>query len=310
MSTIYISQNGAVVNKSGGKIIVKTVEQEAYEYPSKFVNNIVVMGNVQITHAVIMDILERKGNITYLDKTGGIKGYLGNTIKFGENIIKQVLAYTDLTKRVEIVKFILQCKLTEQKNMLIRHNKYLKSETVNKRIIKIKHFIKLIHQQTTVEKLLGIEGITAKAYYDCFDEILRGSEFCWSGRNRRPPRDPVNAMLSFAYCLLERDIKMGIQEKGLHSCIGYLHATDNYRESLVYDVMEAFRTSVAERFVFKYINLKKVKENDFVYEQDKCLFSEAARKDFVCQYEYFCKEEESYKKITEIVNKLKKLILQ
>lgn len=314
MSTIYLSQDGSVLSKDGGRLIVKTKEQEVFAWPKNTINNIVVMGNVQITHAVIMDILERNGSVVYLDKAGTIKGCLGKNIHQGANIVKQSQAYTDMEKRLLLAKNILYSKLTEQKNLLIKYNKQLKSEAVQKNIIKIKHFMKLIDKQVAVDKLLGIEGIAAKAYYDCFEHILHKSEFTWKGRNRRPPQDPVNSMLSFAYCLLAKEVKICIMEKGLQPSIGYLHALDNYRESLVYDVMEAFRTSAAERFVFKCINLKKFALEDFCYKDGKCVFTEAARKRFVCEYDEFSRTELDETRsvcdqIKTFVGKIKKLIL-
>lgn len=291
MSTIYLSKNGLTVHKDGGKILVKKQDEIVYSLPKNNVNIIVVMANVQLSHAVIMDLLLRKGLVVYLDRMGNVQGYLGSNIYRGENIIKQVLAYTDTEKRLEIAKLIVKSKITVQKDMLVKYNKYTKSSAIQKTIIKIKHFIKMTDNAANISKLMGIEGIVAKDYYDCFPEILAGSCFSWSGRNKRPPRDPVNTMLSFAYHLLERNIRLCLMKNGLVSSVGFLHVPDNYRESLIYDVMEVFRTLVAERFVLKYIKLRKVTLADFSFEEDKCIFTEEGRKNFISAYEEFITNE-------------------
>lgn len=291
MSTIYLSQDGLTVHKNGGKILVKQQQELVYSLPKNNVNIIVVMANVQLSHAVIMDLLARNGLVVYLDRTGNVQGYLGRNIYRGENIVKQVLAYTNTDKRLDIAKFIVKNKITVQKDLLIKYNKHIKSAAIQKTVIKIKHFIKIIDNVADISKLMGIEGITAKDYYDCFPELLANSCFTWNGRNKRPPKDPVNAMLSFSYYLLERNIKLCLMKKGLISSIGFLHALDNYRESLVYDVMEVFRTLVAERFVLKCINLRKISLADFSFEEDSCVFTEAGRKKFVSAYEEFIADE-------------------
>ena len=314
MSVIYLSQDGLSVHKSGGKILIKQNDKELFSLPRCNVENIVVMSNVQISHAVIMDILDRGGTIVYLDKAGSIKGYLGQPLFRGETIIKQAMSYNDPVKRIQIAKVISKNKLLTQKSMLLSYNKRIKSENIKKAVVKIMHFVKLLDNQTDIDKLLGIEGITAKTYYDCFPQIMSNSCFVWQGRNRRPPKDPINSMLSFAYYLLEKDVKMCLMEMGLVSSIGFLHSVDNYRESLVYDIIETFRTSIAEKFVFKAINLKMFTLDDFCYDADKCIFTEEARKKFICAYDEFSKQEDSSgsnscEKIKKFITEIKKMIL-
>lgn len=104
---------------------------------------------------------------------------------------------------------------------------------------------------------------------------------------RRPAPDPVNAMLSFAYTLLEKDIRRAAAAAGLSPYIGFLHELNYRKDSLIYDLMEPFRPLIADRFVLKCINLRIFTQDDFVMENGRCLFTEESKKRFIDMYENF-----------------------
>lgn len=118
--------------------------------------------------------------------------------------------------------------------------------------------------------------------------MLKSSGFTWQGRNRRPPKDPVNALLSFAYTMLEREVKLDIMQSGLTTGIGFVHGVNDYKDGFVYDVMEPFRSMAAERFVFRCINRRLIKQEDFDFvDCEACYLSAAGRRKFIAAYEGF-----------------------
>lgn len=146
---------------------------------------------------------------------------------------------------------------------------------------------KLAEGSKSIEKLMGIEGVAAKAYFDTFAILLSGSAFKWNGRHKRPATDPVNAMLSFGYSMLEKDVRRAIATAGLASSIGFLHELNYRKDSLVYDLMEIFRPTIIDKLVLRCISLKMFAESDFVISDGKCLFEEDAKKRFIAEYENY-----------------------
>jgi CRISPR-associated protein Cas1 len=116
-----------------------------------------------------------------------------------------------------------------------------------------------------VDELRGIEGEAAASYFDAFPQLITAKDpaFVFSGRNRRPPLDPVNALLSFVYTLLVHDCRSALEGVGLDPCVGYLHCDRPGRPSLALDLMEEFRSFFAERLVLSLINLKQIQAKDF-----------------------------------------------
>lgn len=141
-----------------------------------------------------------------------------------------------------------------------------------------------IEQEVDLDTLRGLEGKAAAVYFGVFDElILQGREvFSFDGRNRRPPRDPVNAMLSFAYALLARDCAGALSGVGLDPYVGFLHRDRPGRASLALDLMEEQRSVRADRFVLTLINNRVMQPKHFILkENDTCLMEDEGRKTFL-----------------------------
>ena len=139
-------------------------------------------------------------------------------------------------------------------------------------------------EQTELEALRGLEGVGAAAYFGVFDHLLlsRKEEFFFHGRNRRPPLDRVNAMLSFAYSLLTHDCASGLESVGLDAHVGFLHRDRPGRESLALDLMEELRPCMADRFVLTLVNNRVVKPDDFqTQDSGAVLLTEEGRKKFL-----------------------------
>ena len=145
----------------------------------------------------------------------------------------------------------------------------------------IKQLLPEVLNADNLETLRGVEGAAATVYFGVLDEMILNSnkEFRFFGRNRRPPRDPVNALLSFAYALLSNDCISALESVGLDSGVGFLHRDRPGRSSLALDLMEEFRPCVADRFVLTVLNNRMVKPSDFVVqENDSVLLKDDARR--------------------------------
>ena len=149
---------------------------------------------------------------------------------------------------------------------------------------KVKELLPLVLEVSDLEALRGLEGVGAAAYFGVFDHLLlnRKEDFFFHGRNRRPPLDRVNAMLSFAYSLLAHDCASALESVGLDAYVGFLHRDRPGRESLALDLMEELRPRMADRFVLTLVNNRVVKPEDFqVQDSGAVLLTDEGRKKFL-----------------------------
>ena len=235
-------------------------------------------------------MLANGGHIVYAVADGALKGILGTFKNDGVKIARQAKASINDCTRLALAEYFVKNKIILQKNFIYNYNKKLHKTELEAACKELNYFESLAGRQDAVNKLLGIEGITTRIYFDCFKLMLEGSGFMWYGRNRRPPLDPVNAMLSFAYYLLEKELKPVIIAEGYHCGIGFLHSLTNTDDGFVYDVMELFRTSAVEKFVFKCINYGWIIPDDFILEGGKCLLTETGRNNFIARFEAYIHE--------------------
>ena len=128
-------------------------------------------------------------------------------------------------------------------------------------------YVRQARRATTAEQLLGIEGAAAECYFSAFPHFLLSDEWSFQSRNRRPPRDPVNSLLSFAYTLLAADCKSALEAVGLDHAVGLYHKDRPGRPGLALDLMEEFRAPLADRTVLTLLNRKQLSARDFIHEE-------------------------------------------
>lgn len=285
MSTIYLMEHGMKVSKDGGRFIITKADGNVVEIPSGYIDCLVVGGNVQLSNSVILELLRNNKSIIYLERDGSILGTLGSGKQKARIYVKQLEAYNHKEARVDIARMVLEEKLKSQRNLLYSYNKRLQDIDIKKAVSKLSGLLKALSKQESVAGLMGVEGLAARTYFECFKIIIGNNSFVWEGRRKHRAPDPINCMLSFAYYLLEKDVRISLAEYGMLTEIGFLHELDYRKDSLVYDIMEPFRAQLADRVVLKAVNLKMFSDEDFIVERGACVFTEQARKRFIALYE-------------------------
>lgn len=152
----------------------------------------------------------------------------------------------------------------------------------------MKALLPQILNASTLDQLRGLEGAAATAYFGIFDEMVLGDRtiFAFVKRTRRPPRNPTNALLSFAYSLLSHDCSASLESVGLDPYVGFLHRDRPGRSSLAFDLMEELRPCLADRFVLSLINNRMLQEDDFIYQENGAVFlSDHARRLFLTRWQ-------------------------
>ncbi|MBE9182540.1 type I-D CRISPR-associated endonuclease Cas1 [Oculatella sp. LEGE 06141] len=280
MSILYVTQPDAVLSKAYEAFTVALKQEDGSwskrSVPAQTVEQVVLMGNPQVTGDALMYALELGMSVHYLSSFGkhlgsALPGYSRN----GQLRLAQYGRYLDAEPRLRLVKAIVSAKIHNQNAVLYRHA--IRESPLKQRKSQVE-------QQKTLDQVRGIEGLAARDYFACWSEMV-GDRWVFRGRNRRPPTDPVNALLSFAYGLLRVQVTAAVHLAGLDPYIGYLHEAQRGQPALVLDLMEEFRPLVADNVVLSVLNKREVQPQDFEESLGAYRLLEAPRKTFLQAFE-------------------------
>ncbi|GAC1697814.1 MAG: CRISPR-associated endonuclease Cas1 [Ktedonobacteraceae bacterium] len=324
MPTLYLTQEYAIVRRDGeDSLLVQIPERESKEsgkstparkerIPLIKIDEVVVLGEITLTASAMHLLMERDIEITFLGYFGQYKGRLSPS--FSKNAVlrmAQYRAHMDMTKRCELARRFVMGKLTNQRTMLQRYNRRQADAEMEQAIEQI---TTLLHQLpalsletrgtqrmaggdnritgTPLETILGIEGAGSAAYFRCFGKLLSDRrQWPFPGRVKRPPTDPVNALLSFGYSLLTNKVASAVQLVGFDHFVGYLHSSFYGRPSLALDLVEEFRPIIVDSVVLNMLNNRMITPTDFVVEVGAYRLKDARRKFFSTKLEERLNEE-------------------
>jgi CRISPR-associated protein Cas1 len=287
--------------------------------PIESIDSMVLFGGVNLSTACIKELLKRGISVTWLSKNGSYYGRLESTNH--TSITKQKLQFeksADEKFKLEISKRFIKGKTTNQRTILQRYNRIESNDNLIDYIKRMKYLIEKIEKCADIEELLGIEGQIAKIYYKGLNEILI-DDFKFKKRSRRPPLDPINAVLSFGYTLLMYEIFTAVTIKGINPYCGFLHKDRENHPALCSDLLEEWRPILVDSLATALLNsgkldlehfekrngvfLTKKGINIFIIEFEKRLRQEVKYKDYV-PYKMSFRRIIEYQ-VTELIDSLK-----
>lgn len=263
MTTLYVKESGSCVRRVGGRLVVEKGSETLATVRLRELERLVLIGNVELSGPAMAVLLESGIETVLLSYSGKFRGRL--TPADNKNVFlrqKQFERYADREFRVSISKRILAAKVHNGRSLLQRHYWNYKLPELVEPIELMEAGGKRVLEQSSMETLLGMEGNCARIYFGAFGQMVR-SEFAFTTRSRRPPRDPVNALLSFGYSLLCTQLTGVVASVGLDPHVGVLHELDYGRPSLALDIEEEFRQPVVDRLVLSVINRRIIQREDF-----------------------------------------------
>ena len=287
MGTIYVTQEDAFIGKTDERLTVKADKKIILDVPSIKVEGIVVLGRATISPAAIAELLERKIPLTFLTENGKFLGKLEPELT--KNIFvrsAQWQAVGESEKAVHLVRGFVRGKLKNYRNTLFRNQRKHPELDLQAAITRVENAIAPIDKTDKINSLRGLEGAGSAAYFGAFNQLIRTDGFSFETRNRRPPTDPVNSLLSFGYSLLRHDIQSAVNIVGFDPYLGYLHYQHYGRPGLALDLMEEFRPLVVDAVVLTAINLRILSPKDFTIEplSNAVLLSKEGRREFLKLY--------------------------
>lgn len=283
-TVLYVTTNGARVRVDGDVLRVEGTGNGPLHARLPQTSHVCLFGNVQVTTQALAALLERDIPILFFSSGGWLRGRTtGHGTKNVELRLAQFRGADDPTLGLELARTFVAAKIRNQRTMLRRNAPATDVVVLNE----LESLARKGERAECVESLLGLEGTAARGYFGAFGGMLKSaaSDFDLSGRNRRPPKDPVNALLSLAYALLTKDFVVACLAVGLDPLLGYLHRPRYGRPALALDLMEEMRPLVADSCVVNALNTGVVGPDDFVRTPGACALTPAARKRFVEAYE-------------------------
>jgi CRISPR-associated protein Cas1 len=288
MGTVYISQDDAFIGKTDERLHVRAEKKTLLDVPLIKVEGIVVLGRATISPAALMELLERNIPLSFLTGTGRFLGRLEPPLT--KNIFvrtAQWQAIANSPKVLHIVRGFIRGKLKNYRHTLLRAQREHPELDWQTAIARLEQTIHPLETTTTIDSLRGLEGAGSAAYFGKFHQLIRVEGFTFTTRQKRPPTDPVNSLLSFGYSLLRHDLESAIHIVGFDPYLGYLHTERYGRPSLALDLMEEFRPLVVDAVVLTAINRRSLTPTDFSQEplSQAVFLSDEGRKMFLRLYE-------------------------
>jgi CRISPR-associated protein Cas1 len=276
---LVVQTPGAQIGQRGDQLIVSVKGDEQRKLPGQQVRAIYCFGAVQITAQAVETCLELGIDVSYFSPAGRFLGLLRGLPASGVDARRGQYRLFELPGvRLQLAREVIRAKIHNQRVMLMRNG------DVPDRVVQLlASFRDSTESARGLTELLGIEGSAAALYFEQFESMLKqreGWKFDWRGRNRRPPRDPVNALLSLGYSMLAKELTGVCHSVGLDPFLGFMHQPRYGRPALALDLMEEFRPLVADSVAISLINRGELGPEDFIRSANGTFLNDRGRKPF------------------------------
>lgn len=268
MATLYITEQGSILRKTGDRIIVEKDDQVLLEVPCHKVDTVLIFGAVQVTIQALSELLEHEIELALFTRHGRLKGQL-TPIK-SKNIVLRVAQFERareaafaLTTARELVRAKIGNAIVVLRRFAYNHPE--RKAALDAEVTRLHTHLTTLDQAQDLAALNGLEGIAGRAYFAGFAQMIL-ADLPFPGRRRRPAPDPVNALLSFGYTLIGNELHSLLDGMGFDPYIGFLHQIDYGRPSLALDLLEEFRHPLVDRLTLALINKRILQGTDFALD--------------------------------------------
>jgi CRISPR-associated protein Cas1 len=262
-------------------LLVKQGELVLQEVQLPLLEQILVFGKSQLTTQVIRACLWRNISVAYLSRMGFCYGRLIGIEQGYRQLVRyqQEIAFGD---RLLVARTIVQAKLKNSRVLLLRQQQKQGSARITTALEMLEALSQQVKQVYAIEQLMGLEGAGAATYFAALGDCISNSGFRFASRSRRPPADPVNALLSFGYQVLWNHLLVLIEMQGLDPYYACLHQGSERHAALASDLVEEFRAPIVDSLMLYLVNRGMVvAERDFEYRDDGCFLNDSGRKIFL-----------------------------
>lgn len=270
LNTLFVTTQGAYLAKEGETVVVKVNQEVRLRVPVHTIGSIVCFGNVSCSPFLMGFCGENGVGISFLSEYGRFLARVQGPVS-GNVLLRreQYRLADDQVYSAKMAKSFVTGKIANCRTVLQRalrdHSTKMEEETLRRAVDDLSRTLKSLELNQSLDEVRGLEGDAAHTYFSVFDHLIvsQKEDFSFQERNRRPPMDNVNCLLSFLYTLLMHDCRGALESVGLDPAVGFLHRDRPGRPSLALDLMEEFRPFLADRLVLSLINLRQVQDKGF-----------------------------------------------
>jgi len=266
MESIYIMEPGCYLRREGNALNVVKDGRVIEHIPAEGLKRLILVGYVNLTGAVLDFLIRRQVETVFMTPTGRFRARLG--INEHRHVAFRKAQYQQLSDpdfAARTARLIVAGKVRNMARLLLLRGRQYDDQTLRTTAAGLKPIIARLEKTGDLDSIRGLEGAATRSYFQCFGRLIRNDGFTFNGRNRRPPLDPVNALLSFVYTLLTNEVTSAISACGLDPYMGALHEISYGRPSLACDLVEEYRTFLGDRLVLGLINRNALSPDDFIY---------------------------------------------
>ncbi|GAB1476808.1 CRISPR-associated endonuclease Cas1 [Bacillota bacterium] len=295
MSIIYIKEEGSKVQFSGGRLTVLS-GNNSNSFPIESIDAMVVIGQIALSNACSIQMLERGIPVTYISSRGKYYGRLQSTKH--TNIHRQRLQFKqgeDENFCMGLAKSFVEAKVNNQLVLLRRYNRNVQIDEVAESIEKMEQLRHIIKRANSTSQLMGYEGTASRVYFGALSQLVE-KEFAFKGRTRMPPKDEFNSLLSYGYTLLLYEIFTVIESRGINPYAGFMHKDKHGHPALASDLIEEWRPVIVDSLVLNLIQGHRINKSDFTKDDETggVFLKKEGNKKYVMAFEDKLKVEVKY----------------
>ncbi len=289
LNTLFVQSQGAYLRLDHETVRVDVDGEQRLQVPLRQLDGVAVFGNVLVSPFLVHRLAQDGRDLTWFDQNGEFQARLCGPTSGNVLLRKaQYDAHCDLCRTLKLAVRMVEGKIRNARYVLQRaqRDRPEPSMRLTAAIHALGDCLRLLSNASDVDGVRGVEGQAAAAYFDAFGDMLLVEGFSFDQRTRRPPRDPVNALLSFLYALLIRDCAAALEGIGLDPQVGYLHTVRPGRPALALDLMEEFRSWLADRLTLSLVNRRQVTPKHFDERPGGAVYlNEAGRREVITAYQ-------------------------
>lgn len=288
LNTLYITRSECYLHKERETIVIRQGDEKVGQFPALSIGSILCFGSASMSPFLMGYCAAQGIGVAFYTEYGRFLARVQG--KQTGNVLLRRAQYRwadDPGRSAAVARLMVAAKIANSRSVLLRElRNYGSNASFEDAADRLKLCLKRVRKASSLAEIMGVEGEAASSYFSVFNHLLKGSGFVFGGRVRRPPMDPVNALLSFVYSLVTQECISALYGVGLDPFVGFLHRDRPGRASLALDMLEEFRASWADRFVLTLINRRQVQLSDFVIEAGGAVrLGEEARKQLLVAYQ-------------------------
>lgn len=298
LNTLYVTSTDNYLSRDGENVVILAEQAEKFRIPIHNLEAIITFGYTGASPGLMHLCAERGVALTFLNEHGGFRARIQGKTSGNVLLRRKQYKFSDGPEALQIAKRMIQAKVINSRSVINRairdYGEQDKSSQLQPIAVELKRLSRMVIHVDNLDTLRGVEGEAAKHYFSGMNELILTEKkaFMMTTRNRRPPKDRINALLSFLYTMLRLDVQAALETVGLDPAVGFLHRDRPGRASLALDLMEELRPYLADRLALTLINRKQISPKSFIIKENGAvLLSDEGRNIVLSSWQQRKKEE-------------------